>query len=155
MNMNYNIFKIYYKIGRALPFEVRRFPRGVQTLWYSSQSVLVTKIFPRGQYGEAWGYYLKDGERSDSYWCSKDINEPQPIPCCGCGGWTLVRVIGQPIKQPDSELELLKGKRKLIKLTDLMPFGKYKNIPISVIKEKDPSYFQWMLANLRDYDFEE
>ena len=90
-----NIFNIYYDIGRALPFEVQRFPKDA-TDWYKNQSVLVTEIHPRGKYGEAFGFYLQKGERADSYWCKKDETEPQLIPCCGCGGWSLVRVIGEP-----------------------------------------------------------
>lgn len=37
-----NIFNIYYDIGRALPFEVQRFPKDV-TDWYKNQSVLVNR----------------------------------------------------------------------------------------------------------------
>lgn len=44
-----NIFNIYYDIGRALPFEVQRFPKDA-TDWYKNQSVLVTEIHTRGKY---------------------------------------------------------------------------------------------------------
>lgn len=37
-----NIFNIYYDIGRALPFEVQRFPKDA-TDWYKNQSVLVNR----------------------------------------------------------------------------------------------------------------
>lgn len=50
-----NIFNIYYDIGRALPFEVQRFPKDA-TDWYKNQSVLVTEIHTRGKYGEALGF---------------------------------------------------------------------------------------------------
>lgn len=53
-----NIFNIYYDIGRALPFEVQRFPKDA-TDWYKNQSVLVTEIHTRGKYGEALGFYLR------------------------------------------------------------------------------------------------
>lgn len=55
-----NIFNIYYDIGRALPFEVQRFPKDA-TDWYKNQSVLVTEIHTRGKYGEALGFYLRVG----------------------------------------------------------------------------------------------
>lgn len=74
-----NIFKIYYQIGRALPFEVRRFPDGRVSDWYKSQSVIVTKIHPRKEYGDAWGYYYRNGKREDSYWCKKRILNPKPF----------------------------------------------------------------------------
>lgn len=133
-----NIFKIYYQIGRALPFEVRRYPRGVETPYYNSQSVLVTKIAPRKEYGNAWGYYLKNGERADSYWCEKDTIEPQPIPCCGCGGWILVKVIGQPTQE-----QKLNEANKIMVATDKITFGKYKGKTIAEIKDIDLSYLQW------------
>lgn len=60
-----NIFNIYYDIGRALPFEVQRFPKDA-TNWYKNQSVLVTEIHTRGKYGEALGFYLRKGEMADS-----------------------------------------------------------------------------------------
>lgn len=60
-----NIFNIYYDIGRALPFEVQRFPKDA-TDWYKNQSVLVTEIHTRGKYGEALGFYLRKGERAET-----------------------------------------------------------------------------------------
>lgn len=148
-----NIFKIYYKIGRALPFEVRRFSRGAVTEWYNSQSVIVTKISPRKNYGEAWGYYLKDGERADIYWCSRDDAEPQPIPCCGCGGWVLVKVIGELTMKPDSDVnETNSGKPvNVLSAKDKMKFGKYKGKTIAEIRDEDLSYLEWADRTIQEF----
>lgn len=140
-----NIFSIYYSIGRALPFEMQRFPKDA-TDWYKSQSVLVTEIHPRGKYGAALGFYLHKGERADSYWCKKDDTEPQLIPCCGCGGWSLVRVIGEPTaaakeKQPTTVLEP----------DDILTFGKYKGHKVIDVYLENYKYLKWAEANVRDF----
>ena len=140
-----NIFNIYYDIGRAIPFEVQRFPKDA-TDWYKSQSVLVTEIHPRGKYGDAFGFYLRNGEREDSYWCKKDETEPQLIPCCGCGGWSLVRVIGEPIVET-------KGKKPVVVLEpeDVLSFGKYKGKKVIDVFLENNQYLQWAEANIRDF----
>lgn len=140
-----NIFNIYYDIGRALPFEVQRFPKDA-TDWYKNQSVLVTEIHPRGQYGEAFGFYLQKGERADSFWCSKDETEPQLIPCCGCGGWSLVRVIGTPTREAQ-------GKKPMAVLEpdDILSFGKYKGRKVIDVYLENPQYLQWAEANVKDF----
>lgn len=140
-----NIFNIYYDIGRALPFEVQRFPKGA-TDWYKNQSVLVIEIHPRGKYGKAFGFYLQKGERADSYWCSKDETEPQLIPCCGCGGWSLVRVIGEPTVEVQQ-----KKPTAVLEPDDILTFGKYKGRKVIDVFLEDYQYLQRAEANLRDF----
>lgn len=140
-----NIFNIYYDIGRAIPFEVQRFSKGA-TDWYKNQSVIVTEIHPRGQYGEAFGFYLQKGKRADSFWCKKDETEPQLIPCCGCGGWSLVRVIGEPTVDA-------KGKKPITILEpdDILSFGKYKGKKAIDIYLENAQYLQWAENNIKDF----
>lgn len=147
-----NIFKIYYQIGRALPFEVRRFPDGRVSDWYKSQSVIVTKIHPRKEYGDAWGYYYRNGKREASYWCKKADSEPQAIPCCGCGGWVLVDVIGQPTVEPEKPIEELKYDPYIKLLPDsVLSFGKYKGKTIAEVYQDNPSYLVWAENNISDF----
>jgi hypothetical protein len=138
-----NIFKIYYRTGRTLPLEVRRYPRGYSSEWYDNQSVLVTEIKPRGEYGEAWGFYLQNGERADSYWCSKDVEEPQPIPCCGCGGWILAseKIGDTPVET--AKPDFIINKDLMLKATDKMKFGKYKGKTLAEVKSENESYLKW------------
>lgn len=140
-----NIFNIYYDIGRALPFEVQRFPKDA-TDWYKSQSVLVTEIHPRGQYGDAFGYYLRNGERADSYWCSKDETEPQLIPCCGCGGWSLVRVIGEPTVEAKDKKAVT-----VLEPDDVLSFGKYKGRKVFEVYLENYQYLQWAEGNVKNF----
>lgn len=140
-----NIFNIYYDIGRALPFEVQRFPKDA-TDWYKNQSVLVTKIHPRGKYGDALGFYLQKGKRADSYWCSKDETEPQLIPCCGCGGWSLVRVIGEPTVEAQE-----KNPTTVLEPDDILTFGKYKGRKVIDVYLENYQYLQWAEANVRNF----
>lgn len=140
-----NIFNIYYDIGRALPFEVQRFPKDA-TDWYKNQSVLVTEIHPRGKYGVALGFYLQKGERADSYWCKKDETEPQLIPCCGCGGWSLVRVIGEPTVEAKE-----KKPTTVLEPDDILSFGKYKGKKVIEVYLENYQYLQWAEANVKDF----
>ena len=140
-----NIFKIYYRIGRALPLEVRRFPDGRVSDWYRNQSVVVTKIAPKGEYGHAWGYYLRNGQRENAYWCKKSDAEPRSIPCCGCGGWVLVNVIGEPTATPDIDIEQASEHKPNDKLgpSDTMRFGKHKGKTLAEVKAEDEQYLRW------------
>lgn len=140
-----NIFNIYYDIGRAIPFEVQRFPKDAND-WYKNQSVLVTEIRPRGKYGNAFGFYLQNGQRADSYWCSKDETNPQLIPCCGCGGWSLVRVIGEPSVEAKDKKPVT-----ILEPEDVLSFGKYTGWKAFDVYLENNQYLQWAEANVRDF----
>lgn len=140
-----NIFNIYYDIGRALPFEVQRLNRGAND-WYVNQSVLVTIVFPKGKYGDAFGFYLQNGERADSYWCTKEDTEPKKIPCCGCGGWALVRVIGEPTTQSSN-----RKKVAILEPDDVLSFGKYKGRKVVDVFFENPQYLQWAERNVYNF----
>ena len=137
-----NITELYYNTGRALPFTAQRFPDGRVSDWYRSQYVQVVKVVPHGnfgKYGKAYGYYYRNGERADSSnepslcWCKKDDTEPQEIPNAGCGSWRLIEIQGEPtIEEP-----------KLLGLTDIIPFGKYKGKTVKEIVENDWQYIEW------------
>ena len=69
-----NIFDIWRFLGKGTPFVVRR------NGWYHL-SYMVTRVKPKGHYGEAYGYRLTDGKPENG------ITEEQVIDCCGCGNW--------------------------------------------------------------------
>ena len=72
-----NIFDIWRFLGKGTPFIVRR------NGWFHL-SYKVTKVIPKGKYGEAFGYRLTDGK------FEVDTPQEEPIGCCGCGNWELI-----------------------------------------------------------------
>lgn len=142
-----NIFKIYYNIGKRLPFQVKRCDRGKYSQnWETRTSkegrtFMVEKIEPKGKYGKAYGYALVDDVPNDEYlkcyYPEYKAGEIVEIPCGGCGGWVLVDVPGVsmneifPIHQPD----------------ETIPFGKYKGKSIQEIYETDPAYIFWLIES--------
>lgn len=72
-----NIFDIWRFLGKGTPFVVRR------NGWYHL-SYMVTRVKPKGHYGEAYGYRLTDGKPENG------ITEEQVIDCCGCGNWEIL-----------------------------------------------------------------
>jgi hypothetical protein len=79
-----SLISIYYNIGRALPFRAQRFPDGRVSDWYRSQFVEVHSVKPSGKggkYGDAYGFYYRNGERADAWendpegsWCKIEIH---------------------------------------------------------------------------------
>ena len=142
-----NLTEIYYNIGRALPFTAQRFPDGRVSDWYRNQYVEVVKVEPHGRngkYGNVLGFYYRNGKRTDVYendpensWCKKDDTEPQPIPCCGCGSWSLINIIGE--KTTDAV--------KVITLEDKIGFGKYKDLKLKEVIVKDWAYVKWAILD--------
>lgn len=123
-----NLTEIYYNIGRALPFTAQRFPDGRVSDWYRNQYVEVVRVEPHGRggkFGNVFSSYYRNGERAEAYenapehsWCTKDDTEPQPIPCCGCGSWMLLDIIGEKttesVKNSTIELGDLDNEGKMV-----------------------------------------
>ena len=147
-----NLTEIYYNIGRALPFTAQRFPDGRVSDLYRNQYVEVVRVEPHGRggkFGNVFGFYYRNGERADAYendpehsWCTKDDTEPQPIPCCGCGSWMLLDIIGV-----DKVLEYHMENRPTLGPNDIMSFGKYKGKSIEEVCKTDRQYLIWLSQN--------
>ena len=144
-----NITGIYYKIGRAVPFTAQRFPGGPKTNWYKSQYVQVMEVRPRGDFGNAYGFYFRNGVRADSSdiedhcWCRKDDTEPQKVRLSGSGDWRLLDIQGEPteeirLKEPDY----------------IIDFGKYKGHTIREIANKDYEYLVWLVLETHKFFFD-
>ena len=144
-----NITEIYYKIGRAVPFTTQRFPDGRDSRWYRSQYVQVVEVKPRGEYGNAYGFYYRNGERANSSdvesfcWCRKDDKEPQKIPNSGCGGWRLLDIQGEPTKEI-----------RLRKPDDVIEFGEYKGHTLREVANKDYKYLIGLVFKTRKFFFD-
>lgn len=142
-----SIISLYYNIGRALPFVAQRFPDGRVSPWYANQYVEVHRVEPRGKggkYGNAYGFYFRNGERADAYendpehsWCKKDDTEPQPIPNAACGSWFLVDILGDATADPT----------KVYTLNDELEFGKHKGKTLKEIIHSDFGWIKWAIDN--------
>lgn len=97
-----------------------------------------------GKYGKAYGFYYRNGERADAFednpeqsWCKKDDTEPQEIPCCGCGSWWLLDILGEPSAEVP----------KMLGLDDCIGFGKYKDKTIREVVDSDWQYIKWAIID--------
>ena len=105
-----SLISIYYDIGRVFPFRAQRFPDGRISDYYKSQYVEVYEVKPSGKggkYGNAYGFYYRNGERADDNeidpeqgWCKKSNATPQCIPCAACGSWVLLDILDDPKAEP-------------------------------------------------------
>ena len=137
-----SLISIWYNIGRALPFRAQRFPDGRVSDWYRNQFVEVHSVKPGGaggHYGNAYGFYYRNGERSDAYdfpelnWCKIDETEPQPIPNAACGSWIILDILGEPTTEPV----------KVYGLDDVLETGKYKGKTLKEIISSDWKWVEW------------
>ena len=160
-----NIFNIYYEIGKRVPFQVKRSPMGLKgskdmKYRYSQEGVtyMVTRIFPKGKFGYAWGYLLYDGEKNEEMQKER-FGGRETIPCAGCGEWCLIDreevekfqdakdFCHSTYRQTGDTQPTL----KIIQLDDLMLFGKYKGMFLREVIDTDKSYIDWVINNVKDY----
>ena len=125
-----NIFDIWRFLGKGTPFIVRR------NGWYHL-SYMVTRVQPKGQYGEDYGYKLTDGKPENG-----NTNE-EIIGCCGCGNWELIENLIE-------DVDCLKG--SCLDEDNNLTFGKYKGMNAEEVKSKDEEYFKWALANVGGFN---
>lgn len=140
-----SLISIYYNIGRALPFRAQRFPDGRVSDWYRSQFVEVHSVKPSGKggkYGDAYGFYYRNGERADVWendpegsWCKIDDTQPQGIPCGACGSWVLLDILGEQTDKPT----------KIYALDDTLEFGKHKGKTLREVIKEDWSWVEWAI----------
>ena len=140
-----SLISIYYNIGRALPFRAQRFPDGRVSDWYRSQFVEVHSVKPSGtggKYGDASGFYSRNGERADAWendpegsWCKIDDTQPQGIPCGACGSWVLLDILGEQADKPT----------KIYALDDTLEFGKHKGKTLREVIKGDWSWVEWAI----------
>jgi len=149
-----SLISIYYNIGRALPFVAQRFPDGRVSDWYRNQYVEVHEVKPGGKggkYGNAYGFYYRNGERADAYdndpkhsWCKKDDTVPQEIPCAACGSWVLLDILGDATAEPT----------KVYGLDDVLEIGKYKGKTLKEVVHNDWGWVKWVSMHTEHFFFD-
>lgn len=137
-----SLISIWYNIGRTTPFRAQRFPDGRVSDWYRNQFVEVHSVKSGGaggRYGDAFGFYYRNGERADSYdepelnWCSKDDTDPRGIPNAACGSWMLLDILGEPTTDPI----------KVYGLDDVLESGKHKGKTVKEVVSTDWKWIEW------------
>ena len=115
-----NIFDLWREIGKVTSFIVKR--NAWQHLSYK-----VTRVCPKRQYGDAYGYRMQDGVLEEGA-------QEELIDCSGCGNWQLIENLSENLSEAkwnvlDNELRFT--------------FGKYKGETVEEVKEKDLKYLNW------------
>ena len=138
-----SLISIWYNIGRVTPFRAQRFPDGRVSDWYRNQFVEVHSVKPGGaggKYGNAYGFYYRNGERADAWendkehsWCKLEDTEPQEVPCGACGSWVLLDILGEPTTEPI----------KVYGLNDVLDFGKHKGKTLQEVISSDWGWIEW------------
>lgn len=142
-----SLISLYYNIGRALPFRAQRFPDGRVSNWYESQFVEVHTVKPGGKggkYGDAFGFYYRNGVRTDEYWCKAADVEPQKIPNAACGSWVLLDILGEPTVDPI----------KILSLDDILNIGKYQGKSVREIVHADWNWIKWAIQSSQHLYFD-
>lgn len=147
-----SLISIYYNIGRALPFTAQRFPNGRISNWYINQYVEVHQVKPSGKggrYGDAYGFYFRNGERADASdvpttcWCKADETEPQHIPNAACGSWILLDILGEPTTE----------QAKVYGINDILDKGKYQGKTVAEVISIDWKWIKWANQSSQHFHF--
>lgn len=115
-----NIFDLWREIGKVTPFIVKR------NAW-GHLSYKVTRVCPKGKYGDAYGYRMQDGILEEGV-------QEELIECCGCGNWQLIENLNENLSE--AKWNVLDDEFRFM-------FGKYKGETVEEVKEKDLKYLNW------------
>lgn len=115
-----NIFDLWREIGKVTPFIVKR--NAWQHLSYK-----VTRVCPKRQYGDAYGYRMQDGVLEEGA-------QEELINCSGCGNWQLIENLNDNLSE--AKWNVLDDEFRFM-------FGKYKGESVKEVKEKDLKYLNW------------
>ena len=115
-----NIFDLWREIGKVTPFIVKR------NAW-GHLSYKVTRVCPKRQYGDAYGYRMQDGVLEEGA-------QEELIECSGCGNWQLIENLNENLSE---------AKWNVLDDEFRFTFGKYKGETVNEVKEKDIKYLNW------------
>ena len=115
-----NIFDLWREIGKVTPFIVKR-----NAWWHLSYKV--TRVFPKCQYGDAYGYRMQDGVLEEGA-------KEELIECSGCGNWQLIENLNENLSE--AKWDVLDDDLRFT-------FGKYKGKTVKEVNEIDAQYLNW------------
>ena len=88
-----NVFGIFAELGKV-PFAVSR------RNWADSDYAIVTKVIPKGDYGAAYGFPVRDGVPNDHFTYERRWREDMTMPNAGSYQWRVIDL-------PESQLQQL------------------------------------------------
>jgi len=89
-----NIFSIWNRIGQITPFAVRK------TTWSNNEIyVIVQRIEPNGNYGEAFGYVTENGVVNEYFDYNDVWRNTKKIPNAGIGRWEYVEGVSLEVRK--------------------------------------------------------
>ena len=120
-----NIFDLWRDLGKVTPFIVKRNSWG-------HLSYKVTRVCPKRQYGDVYGYRMQDGVLEEGA-------QEELIECSGCGNWQLIENLNENLSE--AKWNLIDNDLKFM-------FGKYKGETIREVNEKDSEYLNWVYSSI-------
>lgn len=142
--------EIWDILGRVTPIEVRTYEQGEDV------SVLVTQVCK----GVAYGYPLRKGLRLRNEWYTEDDTTAVRIPEGGARMWHLVDMPFDDVEKALFRADLAAGNivegtaaeevpdEGVLSGDERVGFGKYRDLTVAQLKQKDPAYLSWALANI-------
>ena len=94
-----NVFQLFGTLQK-LPFAISR------ANWADSDLIVVTKVAPKGKYGTAFGFPVRDGVPNDHA-----LSKSMEISCAGCYQWRQIDVPDDRLKELTSEFYKTVGKK--------------------------------------------
>lgn len=134
------IFSIYKRIGKRIPFLVKRSHKGkgVTDIRYryshEGYTFMVERIELTEEKREAYGYCLKDGIRDDLSVRKFYPNNKGEIPNANANGWALIDVPGVDME----EIFPVHTADEVIKS------GKHRGKTYAEVYKEDPKYLEWL-----------
>lgn len=140
-----NVFQIWDRVGRIVPFAVRR------ANWSQHYYTVVERIdCDNLPYGKAFGYPTENGQYSTHYEYDNKWRKEQLIPNAGSYQWFLVSNAdlstyrnALPATEP--------GSKNVFNITSRVFFGKYKDQNVLDIFKTDPGYVDWAIKNISNF----
>ena len=131
------IFSIFKRIGKRVPFQVKRSHKGkgVTDIKYrysqEGYSFMVEKVINEGDKYEAYGYCMVNGIRDDL--CVRKYYKGE-IPNASANGWVLIDVPGVDM----NEIFPVHTANEVIKS------GKHRGKTFAEVYKEDPKYIDWL-----------
>lgn len=146
MSASENIFQIWDRIGRKLPFAVTR------DHWSSDRYCIVVERIECEQmpYGKAFGHSTDNGEYSTYLEYDSKWRKDGQISVAGVYQWSLVDNADlTSYKKGVAAGEV--GPKGVSHIGARMYFGKYRNSDVLSVFKTDPGYIDWALRNISPF----